>query len=127
MRRAALVVIVVLAFAGSAAAGTIVTVGPSADGTTVKLHVGDTLAVALPGNAGTGYHWVATDSDAMVLAAGPITYKSSKPNRPGAPGTYTLHFKAKAAGKAVLKLKYVPPGRNTHAVKTIELAALVSK
>jgi predicted secreted protein len=126
MRRAALVVTIVLAFAGAAAAGMIVTVGPSANGKTVHLRVGETLAVALPGNAGTGYHWVVTASNAKVLKVGAITYISSKKNVPGAPGTYTLRFSGIAAGKAALKLSYVPPGRNGKAVKTFACIVLVA-
>jgi len=126
MRRAALAVTVVLAFAGTAAAGMIVTVGPSANGKIVHLRVGETLAVALPGNAGTGYHWVVSASNANVLEAGAIIYASSKKNVPGAPGTYTLRFRGVAVGKAALKLSYVPPGRNGKAVKTFACTVLVA-
>ncbi len=103
-----------------------VKVGSSANGRTVRLRVGDTLALTLPGNASTGYHWNVTAIDRKVLTPEPTTYASSKPGLPGAPGTWTLHFRAIRAGKAKLGLAYVPPGRGAKAVKAFSLTTLVS-
>ena len=87
--------------APSAGTATIV-VGMAANGTTVRLHRGDVLAVRLAGNPTTGYRWSAVRvPPAVRLLAS--RYVPSKPQRLGSGGTYVFRFGAgNGSGKVVL-------------------------
>jgi len=90
-----------------AGAATIV-VGPRANGTTVRLRVGDSLVVRLPGNPTTGYRWVvAQRPPALRLVAS--RYAPSLPTRLGRGGTYTFRFEAGVTGSGRLRLAYRRP------------------
>jgi inhibitor of cysteine peptidase len=93
-------------FAGAAAVGT-VTVGPAANGTTVRLHVSDRLVVRLPGNPTTGYRWSALRVPAPLHVLSSV-YVPSQPKRLGQGGTYVFRFAA-GRGSGTLKLVYRRP------------------
>lgn len=91
----------------SAAAAATVTVGPAANGTTVRLHVGDRLVVRLPGNPTTGYRWSALRVPAPLRLLSSV-YVPSQPKRLGQGGTYVFRFAA-GRGSGTLKLVYRRP------------------
>jgi inhibitor of cysteine peptidase len=103
----------VLAFAGSDAGGAVVGIGEQLAGTTVRLHRDDTLVVSLGANASTGYSWRTASVDRKVLRPDSTAYVAPMNRaRVGASGVAVLTFKAVAAGRTVLKLAYVGPGRH---------------
>jgi predicted secreted protein len=76
----------------------------------VNLAEGQSLDVALPANPSTGYVWTPQGQKGVVLAeSGEPTYKGES-GLTGAPGVYTLHFKAAKAGAETLVLGYQGPG-----------------
>jgi inhibitor of cysteine peptidase len=84
-----------------------ITVGPKANGTTLRPQVGDTLAVRLPGNPTTGYRWavVRTPPALRLLSS---AYVPAPPGRLGQGGTYVFRFQVRA-GSGVLSLDYRRP------------------
>jgi predicted secreted protein len=76
----------------------------------VTLAEGQSLDIALPANPSTGYLWTPQGQKVVVLAeSGEPTFKADS-GLVGAPGVYTLHFKAVAAGAETLVLGYQGPG-----------------
>lgn len=88
------------------ALGTI-TVGPRANGTTLRPHRGDTLVVRLPGNPTTGYRWSVVRMPPSLRGISAM-YVPSSPGRLGAGGTYVFRF-AVRRGSGVLRLVYRRP------------------
>lgn len=98
--------IVVAFWPGPAAAATI-TVGPAANGTTIRLHAADTLVVRLPGNPTTGYRWSASRVP-QALRLRTSTYVPALPKRLGQGGTFVFRF-AVRPGSGTLRLIYRRP------------------
>lgn len=88
------------------AVGTI-TVGPKADGTTVRPRPGDALLVRLPGNATTGYRWTVTHRPPALRLVS-AKYVPLSPARLGSGGSYVFRFAA-GPGSGVLRLVYRRP------------------
>lgn len=100
------VVAVVALVVGLRPHDSIVRVTADDTGTTVILHVGDTLEVALSGNPTTGYGWeVAPDGTGILVLDGEPTYTSDSA-LVGAGGTYVFSFAAQAEGEADVDLVY---------------------
>lgn len=92
---------------GQAPAGSTQITATEADaGKTIKLHVGDTLVVALDGNPTTGYTWEREKNDDGVLVqAGDPEFEPAS-QALGAAGKMSLRFEAKARGETTLNLVY---------------------
>jgi inhibitor of cysteine peptidase len=99
----------VLLLAGTAFAARTLTIGPKANGTTVRLKAGDTLRVSLPGNPSTGYTWQVVKVDRKVLKPAGYVFKPHA-SRPGAGGVETRRFTALKAGTTRLKLGQTQSG-----------------
>jgi inhibitor of cysteine peptidase len=92
---------------GSTATRATITVGPAANGTTVRPRARDTLVVRLPGNPTTGYRWSASRVPA-VLRLLASSYVPSPPKRLGQGGTFVFRF-AVRRGSGTLGLAYRRP------------------
>jgi predicted secreted protein len=111
--RVLVVLIVALAFVGSAVAAgpRIVGIGEQKDGDNAKAHVGDTLVVTLGANRSTG-SWKIASVNRKVLRFDSSGYaRAHSPLAAGARGVAVLVFKVVARGKATLKLNYVSAGK----------------
>ena len=90
------------------AAGTKV-IDEAADGTSVHLEVGDTLALRLRGNPTTGYTWRFGDAgDPILLRQGDWVYTPDS-DAVGAGGVYQAVYLAVEAGITFIALDYVGP------------------
>jgi inhibitor of cysteine peptidase len=90
--------------AGTAAAARTVKVGAAANGKSLELKPGDTLAVRLAANPTTGYDWaVACKPKALELVK--RTYLASPPLRIGQGGTDVFRFSVRS-GRGRLELVY---------------------
>jgi inhibitor of cysteine peptidase len=80
------------------------------DGKTVRMAVGQSLAVNLPGNASTGYAWSlsATNGDS-VISTGQATYTAEPGGLPGAGGVFSFPFRAVQTGETALSFAYSRP------------------
>ena len=77
----------------------------SDNGTTVTVHVGDEIDIALDSNPTTGFDWAIDKSNDSLLAFKQMEYQASS-NAIGSGGTDTFKFMAKSAGTVNLQLKY---------------------
>ena len=103
-----------LLLATAATAGAVVRLTEAANGTTVRVHVHETVVLTLPANASTGYAWRITARAATVLrllSARYVPAKATNPPLVGAPGTYVARFAVVRSGRGTLSLAYV---RATH-------------
>jgi predicted secreted protein len=112
--------------AAAAAAAALVTVGPSANGKTVRLAVGTMLVVKLPGNPTTGYTWSTKAVDRRVLEPLAIGYIPAG-KLPGSGGTFRIRFRAVGAGTTGLKLVYARPFAHTPPPRTFSLRVVVRR
>ena len=72
--------------------------------------VGQEFKITLPANATTGYQWVLDQPpDEKLVRVLKSNYKRSDSKLMGAGGKMTWTFKALAAGKTEMKLKYARP------------------
>jgi inhibitor of cysteine peptidase len=95
--------------AGGALAGRTVTVGASADGTSLRLEQGDTLVVRLAGNMSTGYRWeIASRPSALRRLGSSYETRKSTPPMAGQGGTFVFRFAART-GHGALRLVYHRP------------------
>ena len=77
-----------------------------ASGTTVTLHVGDTLEIQLDGNPTTGYGWeIIPDESGVLTVTGDPTYTADS-ELIGSGGTYLFSLTADEAGEADVNLVY---------------------
>jgi len=77
-----------------------------ASGTTVVLHVGDTLEIELDGNPTTGYGWeIIPDESGVLTVNGDPTYAADS-ELIGSGGTYLFSFTAGKAGETDVNLVY---------------------
>lgn len=98
-----------LVLAAAASAGTVVRLTEAANGTTARVHVGDSVVLTLPANASTGYSWRLTSRASAVLrllSARYVPPKATNPPLLGAPGTYVARFAVVRAGRGSLALAY---------------------
>jgi inhibitor of cysteine peptidase len=97
------------------AAAAVVPLNERSNGSTVRVHVGDTVVVTLVANASTGYAWKFTSTGGRVLHVVSARYvpPPTKPGHPlvGAPGKFVARLSVRNAGRAKLALAYV---RHTH-------------
>ncbi|WP_216320616.1 protease inhibitor I42 family protein [Deinococcus aestuarii] len=94
----------------------VVRVGQDADGGEVRLNVGDTLEITLPGNPSTGYAWQPqTDAWPTLLPLGQPSFLAQGTGL-GAGGLVLLSYQAVQPGEVELTLLYrrpsSPPGPN---------------
>ena len=75
------------------------------DGSTLAVHVGDTIEVHLPENAAAGYRWAADCDD-----DGPLEFAGARGDYPcesvGSAGQAVFTVSVRAAGDARLRLTY---------------------
>jgi predicted secreted protein len=75
-------------------------------GSTVTLHLGDTLEIVLPGNPSTGYTWeVKPGSESLLKQKGEPEFTPDS-KALGSGGRTTIRFDVVAAGKTPLALIY---------------------
>lgn len=113
-RAAAAAAATALVLAAAASAGSVVRLTAAASGTTVRVHVGDTIVLSLAANASTGYSWRVTSRAPRVLrllSARYVPPRATSPPLVGAPGTYVARFAVAHAGRGTLALAYA---RTTH-------------
>jgi predicted secreted protein len=76
-------------------------------GKTVVVHKGDTIAIALPSNQTTPYHWVVTGKpNAKVARVTRNQYVASNSGTPGAPGRQHYTIAARGTGKTNFTAQY---------------------
>jgi inhibitor of cysteine peptidase len=135
---AAVVVVLILSLASAVATGCTsanASAGPlklaqSDNGKAFTVKAGDEIQVVIPGNATTGYSWIAvlTDKDAAVLVQqGEPVYAEDAADSEvvGAGGTYTFTFEAASAGQVTLKLVYERAWEHVAPAQTFEVQITV--
>src|SRR5579863_386424 len=115
-----------LVLPAGASAYRIVNVGAAANGTTVRIHLGDVLTVSLPGEPSSQHRWFVESVNAKMLGYALATFSASTEQVDG-PGTYALAFKAIGTGRSRLELAYVPNGLRIDAEMTFAATVVVSK
>lgn len=93
-------------------------------GTSLSTKVGDSIVFTAKENPSTGYVWSA-QFDEAVLAEDKTSYTSSVPANSeivGAPGTRTMGFRVKSAGKTTLSLSLIGPGANGSVAEKVDVA-----
>lgn len=80
-------------------------------GSSITLHMGDVLEVALPATFGTGYSWKVANAAGHVvkLRGKPETAPGESQNKTGQTETQVFRFVASAKGTGQLELHYVRP------------------
>ena len=126
MRRTVVMLVLALALPAAASAYRIVNVGSAANGTTVRVRLGDVLTVSLPGDPSTQRRWFVESVNAKMLGYALATFNASTQQVDG-PGIYALAFKAVGTGKSRIALAYVPNGLRTQASMTFAMTVVVFK
>jgi predicted secreted protein len=110
---------------GSEADSTTVTLADQ--GHTVRLNRGGILAVKLDAQLGTGFIWSLVQNDVHVLAPlGNPETEHREGSRPGVVEVQVFRFRAKAAGKSVLKFANAQPWeKNVKPLKTFGITVEV--
>jgi predicted secreted protein len=99
------------AVAASPAAAKQVKLTKAASGTTVTVHVGDTIAIALAANETTGYRWtVGTRPAAAVARLTTSRYVAPGNGVPGQGGTQRYVIKALGTGRTRFATSYAQVG-----------------
>lgn len=117
---AALTLVPMLAL--SAGSRHVVPLGERANGTTVRVRVGDVVKLTLPANASTGYAWAFSSTGRPVLHLSSTHYvpTPTKPGVPviGAPGAFLATLTVRQPGRRTVTLAYrrhtrpaTPPAR----------------
>jgi predicted secreted protein len=75
-------------------------------GTPATVQQGKDFVIWLASNPSTGYSWTAAPNPQLTFVA---TRQIARSNRPGAPDTQQLTFRAVRAGTTTLKLAYARP------------------
>src|SRR5512146_1606293 len=104
--RSVLLVLFVACGLAAPAFAAVVPIGQRANGTTVRVHVGDTLVIRLSANASTGYAWRFTSAGAPVLRVVSSRYVPAKSKLVGAPGTFVARVAVRTVGRRTLALAY---------------------
>lgn len=74
-------------------------------GKMLAAHVGDTLVVRLDENPATGYRWTIETHDEEVMETQNIVYAPGPGTAVGGGGQRVFSFKARKAGRVVLRLE----------------------
>jgi inhibitor of cysteine peptidase len=129
MRMTALVCVAVLLVTLGGCAPQEARVTEADDGESVRLKVGDTFTVALPGNPSTGYSWNGSaDPEVVVLTGEPeFAPDAADENVVGAGGTVTMTYEAVKAGEADLKLQYSRVWESVQPQDTFSVTVVVSE
>lgn len=77
-----------------------------ADGTRVKLKLGETFTLRLEENPSTGYRWRLEADGAPALELDGDQYEAPPRATVGGPGHHQWRFRAVAAGSAAVQLSY---------------------
>jgi inhibitor of cysteine peptidase len=80
-----------------------VNLGSEARGQTVRVHLGDVIAIRVAETPTTGYRWVLADPPPSILVL-ENRYEPPSPATPGAPGVRLLRLRAQRPGMAVVRL-----------------------
>lgn len=88
----------------------VVQLNERANGTTVRVHVGDTIRLTLAANASTGYAWAFTSSGRPVLRVDAV-HVYPPPKQPGPPllgasGTFVAGLSVLKPGRCTIVLVY---------------------
>jgi len=90
-----------------------ITVTRADDGTVQTISIGDTLVVALEGNASTGYQWIRTEPTSIngdpLDAISEGDYVDHSPDACGGPGTFSFTYEAVTTGVVTLTYTYRRP------------------
>ncbi len=90
-----------------------ISAGIEQSGQTIRMQVGQQLAVTLPSNPSTGYRWEIETMDTSLLQQMGVpeyqTLGSAGTTQPGQGGTETFRFEALATGETPLRLFYRRP------------------
>lgn len=104
-------------------------IGIEQDGKEANVAVGDTIAIRLAAQLGTGFIWRLEPGDTKV-AVPPLgaSFDLPAPNKPGGPETMVFRFRIAMPGDATLRFNYVRPWEKKSPAKTfhITLHALAS-
>ena len=105
--------LVSLLLAGCSSRPPAISAGIDQSGQTIRMQVGQQLAVTLPAKPSTGYRWeIETIDEGRLLQEGEPEYQSLAPSGtalPGRGGTETFRFEAIGRGEAPLRLFYHRP------------------
>lgn len=98
----------------SAVAAGILELGPSDNGKTYTVRVGDTIQVSVPGNPTTGYGWAVSapeGGETLLVQQEEPLYVPDKTDEQvvGSGGVYIFTFKAGGIGQETLSLVYSRP------------------
>jgi predicted secreted protein len=105
-------VIGALLLPSAASAGT-ADLGPSANGKTIHVHLGQIVEIKLSGNASTGCSWQLAAVNLNVLRPVGIVFREPAPTKPpavGRVGTYVIDLLARGKRTTTVRLEYVAPG-----------------
>lgn len=78
----------------------------SADGTIVRLAVGETVSLRLEENPTTGYRWQVDSSGAPALSLDSDTYEAPPGTAPGSPGHHVWGFRVVTPQATAIRLSY---------------------
>ena len=107
--------------------GKTVTVTEQQNGNTVKLKVGDTLVVRLPGQLGTGFSWQLATKDGEALAVAGSKVDTKGGGAPGGAEHQAFSFAARSAGTQTLEFRYMRPWeRDKPPAKTFAITVKVA-
>ena len=85
----------------------------SSDGSVQTLSVGDTVIIALKGNASSGYQWIRETPDSIngdpLVTISEGEYEVDDPDVCGGPGTFRFSYQASTAGVITLAYEYRRP------------------
>ncbi len=83
------------------------------DRSRVAIDAGETLEIRLASNPTTGYRWaLANPVEHLELVGGEASFEPSARALPGAGGHEIFRFRAKAAGREAVELRYARPWEN---------------
>lgn len=98
-----------------------------ATGSTVSLHPGQIVTVALQGNGSTGYIWeVVSAAESILVERGDSKFEPDS-NATGSDGVYTFTFEATTVGTGSLTLIYHRPWKtNAAPIQTFQVGVVVA-
>ena len=106
-----------------------ISAGIDQSGQTIRMQVGQELAVTLPSNPSTGYRWeVETIDESVLLHQGEPEYQalgSTGTAMPSEGGTETYRFEAVGWGQTPLRLFYRGPSDNAEPAEIFFLMVII--
>ena len=110
------IALVLLLLAGCSSQPPAISAGIDRSGQTIRMQVGQQLAVTLPANPSTGYRWeIETIDKSLLRQEGEPEYQtlgSAGTAMPGEGGSETFRFEAVGRGEAPLRLFYRRPAED---------------